>query len=362
MKYEIDKKTSDRITILKGLLIVLVVFIHSYRETVTFIEGDVILHPPVWLETMKYIISQVVARCAVPGFFLMSSVLLYRKEFKWKQNMFKKVNTILIPYVFLNSFWILFFYFAQKSVLGASYFVTAQSHVSQWGITGWLEAYLGNFSDPYPILYPTWFLRDLFVLNMMAVAIKKCVDTVPKITLVLVLCLWLIPLEIPFVGAGEVSGQSLVFFVLGYYIVKYNIRMEKMDKCPLWLLTVAYGLFIMADMFFGETAFGYVLRHLTIVFGIVWFVRITYNLENTSFKPYLIRFAKHSFFVYIFHEMGLTILTKLLARWFSQTWQMQLLEYVGLPVLIIAICVLTSSILKLIMPGIYEVITGYRNK
>lgn len=362
MTYDIDKKTSDRINILKGMLIVLVVFIHSYRERVTFIEGNVILQAPQWLETMKYVISQIVARSAVPTLFLLSAVLLYRKEFTWKQNMFKKVNTILVPYVFLNSFWILFFYFAQQSEFAAAYFVTPQSHVADWGLTGWLDAYFGNVIDAYPLLYPTWFLRDLFVLNVFALILKKCVDTFPKLVLLVIGCMWLFPIPIPFIGSGDLSGQSLVFFVLGYYVVKYNIRMEHLEKWSGWLVSGIYALLVVSTLLSRDLAAGYTIRNLTLVAGIIWIVKIG-QLASDSFMQYqLLRFAKHSFFVYAFHEMGLTILTKLVTRWTTQTWQAQLLEYFGLPVLIIALCVITSSIWRTIMPGFYGVITGYRNK
>lgn len=362
MVYEIDKKTSERINILKALLMVLVVFIHSYREQITFIEGNVVLKAPQWLETTKYVISQIIARSAVPAFFMISAVLLYRKEFTWKHNMFKKANTILVPYIFLNSFWILFFFFAQKSRFAAAYFVTPQSHVAQWGITGWLDAYLGNFIDPYPLLYPTWFLRDLFVLNIFAVVIKKCVDAFPRLVLLAVGCMWLFPIPVPIIGGGKLSGQSFVFFILGYYVVKYNIRMESLEKWSTWFISTLYAILVMLTFISRSMSFGYTIRNLTLAVGIVWIVKISQVVSDGLMKEQLLAFARHSFFVYAFHEMGLTILTKIVTRWVNMTWQIQVFEYFGLPVLIIGICVLTSSIMRTVMPGFYGILTGYRNK
>ena len=209
---------------------VLVVLVHAYREEITFVDGNVQLRAAPWLEWGRYIVSQVVARAAVPAFFLISSVLLYRREFTWKQNMSKKVYTLLIPYVILNSCWILFFYFAQFFDFTLPYFVTPQSKIAEWGILGWLDAYFGNFIDEYPVLYPTWFLRDLLLLNAAATGIKKCVDAFPGITLAVIGCLWLLPFSIPFIGGTELSGQGVVFFVLGYYIVKYDLHMEQLDS------------------------------------------------------------------------------------------------------------------------------------
>lgn len=361
MTYEIDKKTSEIISILKGILIILVVFIHAYRERVTFLEGNVILHAPRWLEMIKYLISQLTARSAVPAFFVVSAVLLYRKEFTWKENMRKKVYSILVPYFILNTFWILFFYLAQKSEFVAAYFVTPQSQVGEWDVSGWLEAYFGYVMDPYPILYPTWFLRDLFLLNIVAGRIKRCVDAFPGLVLMLLACVWLLPLPIPYIGKGTISGQSLVFFVLGYYVVKYGIRMELLEKYSGWRISGVYCFMVLLTILTREMVVGYTIRNLTLAVGIIWLVKISQLVADSFMKASFLLFSKHSFFVFAFHEMGLTILMKMIARWNTQTWQVQLLEYFGLPVFVIAVCVLTSSVFRTIMPGLYGVLTGHRN-
>lgn len=360
MLYEIDEHESNRITIVKGLLIVLVVFIHSYREEVTFLEGNVILSVPVWLEWLKYTLSQVIARCAVPAFFLISSILLYRKEFTWKQNMVKKMNTILVPYLLLNSFWILFFYFAQFIEFSDLYLVTPQSQIGQWGLIGWLDAYFGNFIDEYPALYPMWFLRDLFLLNAAALLIKKCVDAFPRLVLLLIAAMWLLPIPIPLIGGTELSGQSVVFFILGYYVVKYDLHIRQLDAWRGSAFILLYTGAVLLAVATREYVFHYTICHITILIGIVGIARLSRRLEAGAGKACYMRFARYSFCVFAFHEMGLTIMTKLLTQWLPQNAWVQLLEYLVLPILIICICVGFGMALRRIAPGFYQVLVGRR--
>lgn len=365
MKYTIDRKTSERMTIMKGLFIVLVVLIHSYKTEVSFVEGSVMLQAPEWLRLLKYVISQVIARCAVPGFFLLSAVLLYRKEFTWRENMAKKVQTILVPYLICNSFWILFFYFAQKTSVGAEYFVTAQSHVANWNFVGWVEAYLGLIYDPYPILYPLWFLRDLFLLNLFAKVIKQAADRFPRLILALAVALWVLPLnhvDLPYINTGGVSIQSVVFFVLGYYVVKYGVRITMLDRYPLWMYSILYVCCIAYDVLLANTSAGHIFTHLTIVVGIIWFARLSGEICQSGRKKYWLTFAGYSFFIFLFHEMTLTILMKLIARRAAQTWWVQLLEYMGLPIAVIVLCILGSILMQKVMPGLYKVLTGNRDR
>lgn len=360
--YVIDKKTSERITILKGLLMVFVVLIHAYREEVTFVGGSVQFHTAPWLYWMRYLVSQVIARAAVPAFFLISSVLLYRRDFTWKENMSKKVNTLVVPYVILNSFWILFFYFAQFFDFTLPYFVTPQSKIAEWGFLGWLDAYFGNFIDEYPVLYPTWFLRDLFLLNILAVGIKKCVDAFPRLMLGIAACLWLLPLSIPFIGGTELSGQGIVFFILGYYVVKYDIKMEQLDRVPYVAVLTLYVVLVGSAVWLHNTAFGYTLNHITILCGVLCFFRFSRLFVESKRKAWYMRFARHSFFIFAFHEMLLTIVTKLMVRNVVQTTGVQLVEYVGIPLLIIVVCVLFSMFVGRYLPFVYYVVSGNRHQ
>lgn len=88
----------------------MVLFIHSYTKTVSMNSGTIVLQVPGWLNTLKYVISESISKCAVPGFFVISAVLLYRKEFSWWENLKKKLRTLMIPYLIMNTFWVVFYF------------------------------------------------------------------------------------------------------------------------------------------------------------------------------------------------------------------------------------------------------------
>ena len=74
--YILSDEESKRISIIKLIGMIFVVFIHSYTENVNFSDGTMDLSRPMWLDMIEYVISQIISRCGVPLFFLISAVLL----------------------------------------------------------------------------------------------------------------------------------------------------------------------------------------------------------------------------------------------------------------------------------------------
>ena len=101
--YILSKEESDRINILKYIAIILVVYIHSYATSVNFADGTNTLFTPQWLLLFENMISQIIARCGVPLFFLISSILLFRKQREYKATIKIKIRTLLLPYLIWNS-------------------------------------------------------------------------------------------------------------------------------------------------------------------------------------------------------------------------------------------------------------------
>lgn len=102
--YYINEAESRRINIAKVWFTIMVIYIHSYSEAIKFTTGSVSINMPLEYEMIQYILSQAISRCAVPAFFLILSILLYRKQFLWKNNIKKKIKTLLVPYIILNGF------------------------------------------------------------------------------------------------------------------------------------------------------------------------------------------------------------------------------------------------------------------
>lgn len=132
-EYQLSKEDSEVISYLKALFAVMVVFIHARYHGVNFSTGTSAFDEPGWLYWLKEILSNAVPSCAVPGFFLISGLLLYRKSFKWGSNILRKVRTLLIPYLLAQSFWILFYALAQNIPGLSVYFADPHKFVANWG-------------------------------------------------------------------------------------------------------------------------------------------------------------------------------------------------------------------------------------
>ena len=120
--YILTKEESDRFNILKIISIIFVVCIHSYAIVENFANGSNSMSVPEWLFFIEYLFSQVISRCAVPIFFLISSILLFKTQRDYKRTVKSKLKTLLIPYVIWNSFWIIVFILLQNMSFTARFF------------------------------------------------------------------------------------------------------------------------------------------------------------------------------------------------------------------------------------------------
>lgn len=103
-EYIITADESQLIRIVKLICAVMVVFIHAMPAQNTP-EGAL----PI---TVRFVWIECICSCAVPMFFMFAGILLFRKPFLWKENLRKKVRTLLIPYLLISTFWFAFLFAA----------------------------------------------------------------------------------------------------------------------------------------------------------------------------------------------------------------------------------------------------------
>ncbi len=347
--YNISDALSKRINILKLWLIIMVVFIHSYTTTVNFVSNDVSLVVPQWLEIVKYIISQCISRCAVPAFFMISAILLYRKPFKWKNNLVKKTKTLLVPYLILNTFWILFYFVCQHIPMLSDYFSNPDNIVAEWGIGKWISVYLFE-----PFLYPLWFVRNLFLLNIFSKVIKFIVDKIPWLSLIVAFLVWyLLPFSV---------NKDTIFWVFGCFIVNKNINLNALDRIPKSLMWVLYAALIAADVITRNLFFNNYIHGIAVICGIIFFFVCLTDFKEGKFKSAVLAVSSYSFGIYLFHEQNLSILRKLCTKFLPQTALIQTLEYFLIPAFIIFACIILCMILNKIAPKFYAVLVGNRKQ
>lgn len=357
-KYVITEEESAQVRLLKLWFIVLVVWIHAYAEEVHFGDGNVVLAVPAWLATVKYAISRVIARCAVPGFFFFSALFLYRRPFGWRDNMRKKVRTLLVPYVIVTTFWVVvFFAVLHIPALGGLIQEDSFYNVRGWSAVDLLNAYLGLGGPEYlPLVYPLWFVRDLLVLNLLAVALKWLVDRFPVLVLAALAVLTAVNVQM----IWFLSVQGLVFFCLGYYAVRYGISLSSVKRLPFWPLAALYGLSVAADCMLRGMPVQHLARAASIVLGLLFFARLSFMLRPRAWRDRLLKVAGYVTAVYFFHEPALTLLKKVAVRVLPQTPLWQLAQFFGIPAVVIGLCLVGGMAFKRVAPRLYGVVTGGR--
>ena len=356
IEWRISEEESRRISILKVWLSVMVVFIHLENEISTA-GGQAAAALPGWLDTLEFVISRAVSRCAIPAFFFLSAYLLYRKPFRWEQNIRKKVRSLLVPYVILNTFWIFVFFAGQHIPALSAYFSREETMVGSWGIVDWIGAYFGSPSNDWcPLLYPLWFIRNLFILNLLAPAFEWLVRKAGTWSLLLFIPVWLLPEE-------NSIALSFCFWGLGCFFSVRRIPLSSLDKYR--KAAFAYPLLILAVCLLrrelGEIG-PRIVYHICLLAGMLFWYTCTTKIREGGFRKALLFVAGYSFCIYLFHEMSLTILRKIFAKILPQSGPAAMAQYFGPAAVVIAGCILLSWLLNRYVPKIYEMISGGRRR
>lgn len=348
---EITKEQSERINIYKAFLAIMVVFIHAYPE-----KDGLLLSDMNYVDVIQYIISQIICRCAVPAYFFLSALFLYRRPFNYKTNLVRKLKTLGIPYLIMNTVWIVFFLVAKFIPVIGGMISNPENNVLEWGVVDYLNAYLG-FQSGYPMLYPLWFIRDLIVLNVLATVIGKMVEKIPTVSMVIAVVAWLL---IPKTGVFFLGIQSIVFWVLGCALCKSQFNLSLFEKIPEWLISVLYVLFIVVDTLTIDLKAHLIIHNIGIIIGMLfWYVCAT-KLKGSKLKKILLVVSAYSFGIYIFHESTLTLFKKVCAKILPDGTIFSLLQYFVIPIIIIVGCIILSMLLKRFVPALYKLLTGSR--
>ncbi len=355
---ELSNSESERIQILKALFTIMILFIHSYGENINFASGNVILNAPEWFRYTKIILSNVISMCAVSGFFFLSAFLLYCKPFLWRENIIKKFRRLVIPYFIINTFWIAVVFVAQHIPLFSGFFSNSDLFIGKWGWKDWFAAYIGSPTNSFPFLYPLWFLRDLFVMNLLSKIIERIVEVFGYHSLFFFMALWL------FIDSSHIffcDIRAICFWGIGCVFAKKERSLSRIDNINSKVICALYiCLIVCTGVLLNSKSLGaLVIYRLCIAVGIVfWYVCAT-NFKS-RIKTVLLFVSNYSFCIYLFHELNLTALKKVCAIIFSQTLLFQFIEYMGIPFIILLFCLILSILLEKLVPNVYFVINGGR--
>lgn len=349
--FSVSSALSDKVRVLSLALILLVVYLH-----VDFPEGMAFVLP-LALRTM---LVGVFGPVAVPLFYMISGYFFFQtaKDIEGVfANMYKRVNTLLIPFVIGALVYPLFF-LAVENIPFAVPYLNKIYYTSQFRDLSFIELSRSIFivgRNNMPWAFHLWFLRDLLVIVLCSPLLYY---------LRRVLGLWsLLPLLVMIFIVPNLSFVSGAFyFVFGSLFLPF-LSFSKSIVFPfLFLLFVVRRLL---GLEFGcEDNVGIVLIISEVLLGSVtlWqlFDRIVpANFILSKYKSLSVM-CRYTFFIYLFHVPAVQIIFKTMLIILGNNALGYTVAFLISPLAIAMALVGLGVLLRAYVPKFYILLSGGR--
>lgn len=356
----IATESSLRLRLLNFPLIVGVVYIHAYGSTIdhagkTFGPEQL----SAFTDFIRILISQGLARLAVPMFFLMSGYFFFL-GFAWSwreygQKLAARAKTLLLPYLFWTVLGVAIRFLGQSFSAVRSYFVGEGPLLADCSVFDLANTAFGFTAAP--LSYHFWFIRDLMLLMILSPVLVVILRYAAIPFLGVVFLTWITatwPMYIP-------DAVGVLFFSAGAYVAMRGLSLFALDRYGAGVL-LAYVPVLLADVIWYEASFNLCLHRCGIVLGLVATLFATkWVLANEKLKITLLWLGESSFFVYAAHEPLLGLARTLAFQAVSFAWPATMLVlYLGIPLLVIAGLVAAHALLGRCFPKALALVTGGR--
>jgi len=357
----IDKDSSERLSVLRFPLIVGVVFIHAYGTNVGLSGGVVGFESQSFLsDFVQNLISQGVARIAVPLFFLMSGYFYFLGFFWSIENYIKKLHsrlrTLLIPFIFWNTTTLFLLGLAQSIPATQAYFSGKNALIATFDTYDYVNAIIGL--DRSPISFQFWFIRDLMVMALFAPLIHLFTKIVPELFLIGLFLLWMFDYWLIYIP----STVAFVFFYAGAYFARSNISLFALDRFGTAILS-SYLVVLLIDTISKEYDFNNYIHKIGVLLGVasaLYISKFIVGIKNA--KNVLMWAGSCSFFVFAVHQPLLTVLKKIIYKIVSPNSDVVILFiYIAIPLIVITLSILLYLTLRKVTPKILSTISGGRH-
>lgn len=283
-------ETSSRISILRFVMIFGIVILH----TPPYVPIDLL--EPGLFTSFKAFFQSALFRCTVPILSFISGYLLFRSGIDTTPRLLltKKFHSLVVPFLIFNLPFV-----AVALILQ----LTGKFEISyQLSPFDWSEFADAAFSlHRQPINYPLFFLRDLFVLCLLAPAFGLLLRHSPKLGLILISVIFLCDID----GELVLRTAMPVSFCLGGYVAISKLNLNALDRYAVPCLVLFLGMCAAIIIFkVGNTT---ALRLISPV--LVW--PAASLLIGTRFGEWAAGMSKYSFFIFLAHAPVLLLSWKL---------------------------------------------------
>lgn len=340
----ISQYNSSKITVLNSLLIMMVLYIHSY-----YLEGEQYQGA---LAVQRLLSGNAICGTANRLFFFISGMLFFNgitKAADCLGKMRKRVRTLLVPYLIWNVIFVLW-YVVLHFVPGVKSFVNSDmtsqfSSLWQGIYTLWIM----------PASFPLWFLRDLICMVALSPIIWLYIK---HFKLVGVILFMLISLFYP---------NSATFFVLGAAVTMlWNLeKLQHMLSKPVVYCSIA--VFMAGCLYVCLQPASYeVPRVLDFVLAFSGMIATWRGYDMIARGRCLApssawaKLMGYSFFIYLFHEPTFNIIKKLPIRLLGDSEPVVIAFFLINPIIMALVAIGVAKCLQKLMPKIYSILVGGR--
>lgn len=346
---------SDKLRVLSLISIIFVLYIHS-RFQPNEIMGMA------YYDKIQLFTSEMIGRCAVPLFYLISGYLFFMKVPDGVKSIGRKIRkrikSLLIPYFIGCVFFVIFYSFVAL-LPWTSNLINSSSSIMPLFQKPYSIILISIFYDGgtgYPCAFQLWFLRDLILIVATSPLWYLCLKHLKWgfVAVVFVLTYFDVP-HVPF--------YSLFWFVLGGQLTKVKIEMGGNGRTKVAI----FGLFLIisiVQLLSPDMLEWNLLRIPIIMLGIIgiWglydaFVEKKFCLSHHKWLGIACQFT---FFIYLFHEPTLNIVRKLIVVMLSKNELGYLTSYLLSPWIFTVCAVFAGLLFRKYLPRVYDVCTGGR--
>lgn len=356
------EETSRTIVAIRFLLMVFIVFIHSNGVTSFWDEnGTEYFYNIPYVENIVILFfTQVLARCAVPLFFLISGYLFYLKNYSYPILLKKKAKSLLIPFILWPVLYLILY-------TGKAALLHTDNPYSGLKLKEWISVFIGKYQwgtlPENPLLvFQFWYIRDLILLFIFSPILKRILDKRSLLIVFLAIFIWMQESNL----CQKNAHQGICFFVLGMYFAKRNYYISDLDCISFKDLLIVLVILCPLDLYFMINDNKYSICHEFNVITIsILMLKIGYWIQNRqSFFSIQRSLADYSFWLFALHQpLVQPLIINVYKRYLIPTNMYRggyIIELLVTTLATVIICVGLGFVLRRIFPKLYSFMIGGR--
>lgn len=365
-----NRLLSQKMRFYSFVCISLLLFVHGYNLKQTYLQPFSLVNEPTTFTTFfEYYIANGLLRFRIPLLFCISGYIYAVQDNRpYLQRIGKRFKTLLLPYFIWSAIGLLITFILQQFPSTAQAVFDAQIDqlgdnrpYSEMPFTDILFRWVLS-----PPSFQLWFIRSLFLYNILYPLFRWLTLKVPQIWFVFLFIAILLNAGIFFLEA-----QGMFFFCAGIFFAKKNIPI---DRKPAWLSSYLCWLFFLGLAFiktwmafeFDEYQWPTVilmnlLHYVSVIAGLlaVWF-SLDDLVRWCMRQSWFLWIVPFSFFIYGLHVPLLPYLTRFMYNHLEQIRYYRLITFFAAPLIIWLGCIAAGAFLRKIWPAGYRFITGGR--